>query len=195
MPFAALMVACGDPQAHDHTTAKDKSSAAGNAVVIVPTRGDVADTVKKSIPAIATGNINGNELVIRYHSPAVRGRIIWGGLVPYDQVWVTGAHMATNFETKTDFIVGGKKLDAGKYAFFTIPGKEEWTIILNKNWDQHLADEYDPTQDAVRLTVRPTETKHQERLMYTIDQTGERKCAIEMRWEKLCVRVPLELMN
>ncbi|MBC8923868.1 DUF2911 domain-containing protein, partial [Escherichia coli] len=77
-----------------------------------------------------------------YHSPGVRKRIIWGGLVPYDEVWVTGAHDATTVEMPKAFVVNGKTIPAGKYAIFTIPGKNAWTVIINKQWQQHLATEY-----------------------------------------------------
>ena len=193
-----ILFACNNQQgSHDHNGSKAKDSTLQNAVVITPTESDTTaiDTLKKSLPAIATGNINGRKLIIQYHSPAVRGRIIWGGLVAFDKVWVTGAHSATTFESPADFMVGDKKLTAGKYAFFTIPGKEEWIVILNKNWDQHLADEYNQAEDAVRITVRPTNASHQERLMYSIDQTGEYKCVIEMRWEKIKLSVPVELTH
>ncbi|HEX6181170.1 MAG TPA: DUF2911 domain-containing protein [Chitinophagaceae bacterium] len=187
-------LACNNQQGnHDHASGTSKDSTFDKSIVITATDTTVTDTVKRSLPAIATANINGKKLLIQYHSPAVRGRIIWGGLVAFDQVWVTGAHSATRFESPTEFIVGDKKLAAGKYAFFTIPGKDEWIVILNKNWDQHLADEYKQSDDAVRITVRPTTASHQERLMYSIDQTGEYKCAIEMRWEKIKIRVPVEL--
>jgi hypothetical protein len=194
--LAAFLFACNDQQSeHDHSGGKTEDPTFDKAVVIKPTDTTITDTVKKSLPAIATGNINGRKLVIKYHSPAVRDRIIWGGLVPYDQVWVTGAHMATSFESPADFSVGGKKIPAGRYALFTIPGRDEWTVIFNKNWDQHLADEYNQAEDAVRITVIPIEIPRQERLMYAIDQTGEYACAIEMRWEKIRVRFPVELAH
>ena len=198
LPF--ILFACNNQQSdHDHAAGKPPENPPGVDIVklveISPTDTTITDTVKKSIPAFATTNINGRKLQIYYHSPAVRGRIIWGGLVPFDQVWVTGAHKATIFDSPTGFTVGDKKLSAGKYAFFTIPGKDEWIVILNKNWDQHLADEYKQSDDAVRITVRPTNASHQERLMYSIDQTGEYKCAIEMRWEKIKLRVPVELTH
>ena len=188
--FALIVLfACNDQDSHNHTGDNNKQ------MVITPTDATIVDTVKTSLPAIAKENINGNRLTIQYHSPAVRGRIIWGGLVAYNQVWVTGAHSATTFESPSDFIIGGKKIPKGKYAFFTIPGQQEWTIIINKNWDQHLADEYNQADDMVRITVQPETAGHQERLMYLIDQTGERKCSIEMRWDKIRVRVPVELVN
>jgi hypothetical protein len=184
--FIVFFGACkNNSQEHNHS----------GAAVITPTKPGNVDTVKKSLPAIASKNVNGVEITVNYHSPAVRNRVIWGGLVPYDQVWVAGAHNATSLEVKSDFIFGGRKIPRGKYAFFIIPGKDEWQIILNKNWEQHLADEYSQGQDVVRLAMKPNPTQHQERLMYAIDQTGERKCVLQMRWEKLGVDVPMELVN
>jgi flagellar biosynthesis component FlhA len=152
------------------------------------------DTTKKSIPSESKKWIGNTEIKINYHSPAVRGRVIWGGLVPYDAVWVTGAHSATTFELGKDFQVGDKTIPAGKYALFTIPGKEEWTIILNKNWDQHLADDYSETEDIVRVKVKPGTTDEIiERLKYEIDQSGERTANIIISWEKIRISFPVEI--
>ncbi|MEX2336800.1 MAG: DUF2911 domain-containing protein [Fulvivirga sp.] len=94
------------------------------------------DTIRGSIPSEAKGRVGSTNISINYHAPGVKGRILWGGLVPYDQVWVTGAHMATRLEFDSDLLIGGQKVPAGKYALFTIPGREEWTVIINKNWEQ-----------------------------------------------------------
>ena len=132
---------------------------------------------------------------INYHAPAVRGRTIWGGLVAYDAVWVTGAHKATSLEVGKDFKVGIKTIPAGKYAIFTIPGKEEWTIIINKNWSQHLADDYSEADDLVRLKVKPEVTGNVvERLQYEIDQRGERLADIIISWEKVRVSFLMEIL-
>lgn len=149
---------------------------------------------KKSIPAEANKQVGNTDIKITYHSPAVRGRVIWGGLVPYDAVWVTGAHSATTFEVGKDFTVGDKTIPAGKYALFTIPGKEEWTIILNKNWKQHLADDYSEAEDVVRIKAKPEATNEiTERLNYAIDQTGERTANIIISWEKLRIPFSIEI--
>jgi hypothetical protein len=190
---AAIFIACGEQG--DHTSHVATTATSNEAVVIARTKAGETDTVKKSIPAIARGNINGRKLVIHYHSPAVKNRIIMGGLVPYQQVWVTGAHAATRFECPVDFIVAGKKIPAGTYALFTIPGTDEWTFIINKNWEQHLADEYNEADDVVRTSVKPQQAGHQERLRYEIHQTGEYKASIEMHWEKLRISVPVELVH
>ena len=152
------------------------------------------DTSKKSIASEVTKQIANAEVTIRYHAPGVRNRVIWGGLVPYDEVWVTGAHSATTLEVNRDFQMGDQAIKAGKYAIFTIPGKDEWTVILNSNWDQHLADEYSDKEDLVRIKVKPQPTQEVvERLKYEIDQTGERTANITISWEKLRVPFHIEL--
>ena len=156
----------------------------------------VADTSKKSIPTETRKWVGNTDIKINYHSPGVRGRIIWGGLVPYDNVWVTGAHKATTLEIGKDFMVGEKKIPAGKYALFTIPGKAEWTVIINKNHNQHLADDYDAKDDVARIKVKPEILKeNQERLKYEIDQTGERMANIIISWEKLSVKFGLMIKD
>jgi len=128
------------------------------------------DTSKRSIKSAAVGKIGDANININYHSPGVRGRTIWGGLVPYNDVWVTGAHNATAFETDKDIIVAGKLIPKGKYGIFTIPGKKEWTIIINKNWNQHLTDDYLQKEDVVRIKVKPERVKDNvERLQYFIE--------------------------
>lgn len=151
----------------------------------------VKDTTKKSIKSMAYAIVNGDSIKINYHSPGVRKRVIWGGLVPYDEVWVTGAHDATTVEFPKRVIINGKEIPAGKYAFFTIPGKKEWIIIINKNWKQHLATEYDEKEDMVRIKVKPMKNVHTERLQYFIRDNGNRKGTISVAWEKLKVSFPI----
>lgn len=147
----------------------------------------VKDTSKKSIKSMAFAIVNGDSIKINYHSPGVRNRIIWGGLVPYNEVWVTGAHDATTIEFYKTIVVEGKEIPAGKYAFFTIPGKKEWTLIINKNWKQHLAIEYDETEDIIRIKVKPKKNIPTERLQYFIEELKSNKVRIAVAWEKLLV--------
>ena len=153
-----------------------------------------ADTTKKSTPKEEHATIGSVHITVLYHSPAVRGRQVWGGLVPYDEVWVTGAHRATSFEISKDFSIDGKTIPAGKYALFTIPGKEQWTFIVNKNWDQHLADNYSQEDDILRFQVTPRilET-NQERLKYTITALSESTGNINITWEKVSLTIPFEI--
>lgn len=152
-----------------------------------------ADTTKKSIKAVAAGKMGPAEIIINYYSPGVRKRVIWCGLVPYNDVWVTGAHSATTVEIDKPFILGDKKIAAGKYALFTIPGETEWTVILNSNWQQHLADDYNAKEDIVRVKVKSAENKHTERLEYYIENQDGKKGRISFAWENLKVEVPLTI--
>jgi flagellar biosynthesis component FlhA len=94
-----------------------------------------------------------------------------------------------------DFKIGGKTIPAGKYAIFTIPGIEDWTLIINKNWNQHLADDYSESEDVVRVKVKPKSTEEvTERLKYEIDQTGERSANIIISWEKISVSFEVRIL-
>lgn len=150
----------------------------------------VKDTSKKSIKSMAISIVEKDSIKISYHSPGVRKRIIWGGLVPYDEVWVTGAHDATTLEIPKTFVVNGKEIPAGKYAFFTIPGKKEWTLIINKHWKQHLVSEYDEKDDVIRIKVKAKKTVHTERLQYFVETGKDNKGTIAVAWETLRVELP-----
>jgi hypothetical protein len=152
------------------------------------------DTIKKSIPKEEHAKIGDTHLMIKYHAPAVRGRTIWGGLVPFGEVWVTGAHSATTLEIDKDISAGGTEIPAGKYALFTIPGKEKWTVIINKNWEQHLADEYDSKDDVMRVELIPEQLANiQERLKYSIVSTDESHAFVNISWEKVKLSLPIQL--
>lgn len=155
----------------------------------------VKDTTKKSIKSMALGSVHGDSVIIRYHSPGVRKRVIWGGLVPYGEVWVTGAHDATNIVFHKAVRIGNTNVPAGKYAFFTIPGRKQWTLILNRNWEQHLASEYDEKDDVVRVEVKPKKIKHKERLQYLVEEGKEGKGKIAVIWEQVRVELPLKVVN
>ena len=152
------------------------------------------DTIKGSPQRSAMANIGPVHVHLEYSSPGVRGRIIWGGLVPFGEVWVTGAHNATSIQFYDQVKIAGKVVPKGKYAFFTIPDTSEWTLILNRNWDQHLADEYDAKDDILRIKVKPdTLSTVQERLLYKVLTDNDQQGKIEMHWEKLKISLPLEL--
>ena len=125
---------------------------------------------------------------IDYSSPGVRGRIIFGGLLAYDQVWQSGAHMATWIETNKNLQIKGKTLPAGKYGFFTIPSKDEWTVIFNSNWEQHGKDEYDEKDDVIRFKVRPNFSEEiKEHLEYKVSKVDDTEGKISLSWEKVSI--------
>lgn len=147
----------------------------------------------KSPKTSAMGNIGENHVHIEYSSPSVRGRVIWGGLVPYGEVWASGAHNATSINFAKDVKLGGVEIASGKYAFFTIPGEKEWTVIINKNWDQHLADDYSQEEDVVRVQVVPELNEVVESLTYSVVATEDSKGSIQLAWSDL--KIALEVLN
>ena len=142
----------------------------------------------------AMATIGNAHIHIDYSSPGVRDRMIFGGLLAYDQVWQAGAHMATWIETDTDIEIDGKELKAGKYGFFTIPSKEEWTIILNSNWNQHGKDEYDEKDDVIRFKITPIIADSlKEHLEYNIKKISDTEGEITLAWEKVKVVIPFKV--
>jgi hypothetical protein len=147
---------------------------------------------RPSPPATATGTVDGATITINYSSPAVKGRNIWGGLVPYNKVWRAGANEATIFETNQPIKVEGQELPAGKYSLFATPGEDEWTIILNSEtgqWGIKRDGEAnrDPAKDVVTVKVKPEKTNNmQERLTYAVTSPG-----FVLSWEH--IQVPIKL--
>ena len=129
---------------------------------------------------------------ISYSRPGVRGRKIWGGLVPYDKVWRAGADEATKFTFSTDVTIEGKKLSAGSYSFFVIPNKKEWIIIFNKVADQWGAFTYNEADDFVRIKVKPKTAEFEEWLKYEFTKTGEYVANLCFHWEKQKIVLKLE---
>lgn len=129
---------------------------------------------------------------VLYHRPAVRGRQIFGGLVPYGQVWRTGANEATTIRFSDPVQVNGQKVGAGTYALFSIPNQDRWTVILNKRAHQQGAWEYDPREDVLRLDVKPKAVPHTEWLTYEIYPASSATAYVDLYWEKLRVSVIVE---
>ena len=133
------------------------------------------------------------DLSVEYSSPGVKGRTIWGELVPYDELWRTGANAATKLEVSTAFNFGGKEVPAGKYALYTIPTKGSWTVILNSKSDAGGTRGYDEKNDVARITVKPEASPQRERLTFIFSDTTDDATRLDMEWEKLRVSVPITL--
>lgn len=143
--------------------------------------------------ASATQTIGPSSVAIEYHRPAVRERVIWGGLVPYGEVWRTGANEATTIRFSSAARVEGHEVPAGTYAFFAIPTAKSWTLILNKKSEQWGAFKYDAAEDLLRFEVEPRAHAPQEWLRYTIDPKAENSATVELAWEKLAVQFTIEV--
>jgi len=134
------------------------------------------------------------DIEIIYSRPGVKNRTIFGGIVPYDQVWRTGANQATKISFSTPVKLDGHDIPAGSYALFTIPGKKEWTIILNKNTAQWGAFQYDSKSDLVRFRVTPEKlAKPVETFTIGINDIRDDSATLNLVWEKTRVPVKLQL--
>lgn len=127
------------------------------------------------------------DITIDYSRPGVKGRTIWGGLVPYDQIWRTGANAATTIEFSDDVLINGQKLAKGKYALFTIPGRDQWTIVFNKQGEQWGAFNHDAAQDALRVTAKPEKAPFQEWMGFEIGDMTTDTAKVILRWENVAV--------
>lgn len=137
---------------------------------------------RPSPPVKITGYVGDTFVQLSYSSPAVKGRPIWGKLIPYGKVWRTGANEANVFQTSTDININGETLEAGKYALFTIPGDETWSVIFNTAFDQWGAYDYDSAKNALVVQITPKQTEnHFELMRFVIDNEG----FLTFNWENL----------
>jgi hypothetical protein len=145
---------------------------------------------QQSPKKVAQKTVSGVDISVQYFAPNVRGRVVWGDLVPYDEVWRTGANNATVFEVNKKVQIGGKVVPAGKYALFTIPVKGgPWTVILNKTYDQWGAYNYDKADDLLRFEVTPQRTiEMNEEMSFDIDDEGN----VVFKWEYLSFKFPVK---
>jgi hypothetical protein len=132
---------------------------------------------------------DGKQILVDYGRPYMRGRKIMGGLVPYGQVWRTGANAATAFETQADLDLAGAKIPAGKYTMYTIPGETQWTIIINKQTGQ-WGTVYKQDQDLVRINVKPVKLdKPVDQFTISFQPKGGNAGVIKLEWENTSVPV------
>ncbi len=136
------------------------------------------------------------DLTIEYSRPGMKGRTVYGDLVPYGSMWRTGANASTKLEFSKDVRLGGQDVPAGRYALYTIPGADEWTIILHKNlsyWGTG-GSQYDPTEDQCRFTVQPVRfAETVETFTILPGQLRDESAVISLLWENTAVHLPLEL--
>lgn len=146
---------------------------------------------RTSQKSVVTQTIGTTEMSVTYHRPGVKGRAVWGALVPWNEPWRTGANEATRFVTSTDVTVEGQPLPAGSYAVVTIPTPDRWTVIFSKQTDMWGAFGYKPEDDQLRVQVTPQPAEHQEWMSFTFDEAAPSSTTLSLRWEK--VRVPVKI--
>jgi Protein of unknown function (DUF2911)/Protein of unknown function (DUF3347) len=153
--------------------------------------------VKKPTPspeAAFTQQFGDSEIQVQHARPLARGRKIFGGLVPFDALWRTGASECTVITLKEDVIIGGKKLGAGKYSLFTIPTTNDWTIVLNSDVSLHGTNGYDEKKDVHRFTAKSMKTdRFYETFTIEInDMMPNGEASLNLIWENTLVKIPLQ---
>jgi hypothetical protein len=133
------------------------------------------------------------DVTVTYSSPAVRGRKIWGNVVPYDEVWRAGANECTKVTFSTPATIGGKTVPAGTYALFLLPTKAGWTFILNKDTSLWGSEGYKAAADVLRVPATVTTIPPRERLAFGVLDFTDASGTLAMEWETVRVGVKFEL--
>ena len=142
---------------------------------------------RPSPKSVLTQTIGFTDMTITYSRPAARGRKIFGALVPYGQVWRTGANEATTISFSDDVTINGQALPKGTYSLHTIPGKDSWTIIFNKVADQWGSFNYDQSKDALRVTAKPHGDEFNELMTFSIPKVTADEATVEIKWTNVAV--------
>lgn len=174
---------------------------------------------RPSQKASVTQTVGVTDVTITYSRPGVKGRKIWGDapagaaaagtatlddsrargadapIVPYGRVWRTGANEATLFRVTDDVLVNGQPLAAGSYSLHTIPGRDEWTVIFNKDEGQWGSFAYDEKKDALRVKAKPQAADNEEWLAFEIEPENESSIRVNIRWERLRVPFTVEVKD
>lgn len=164
------------------------------------------EEVRASLKASVMQRIGANtDITIEYSRPGVKGRKIWGGLVPYGMTpgnqysegkpfpWRAGANENTTIDLSKDVLIEGKKLAAGKYGIHMIPSEKAWTVIMSKNNSAWGSYTYNEKEDALRVTVTPVKAPHIEWLTYGFEDLTGTSATAFLHWEGLKVPFKIEL--
>ncbi|HYO14024.1 MAG TPA: DUF2911 domain-containing protein [Thermoanaerobaculia bacterium] len=175
-----------------------RAVAAAAALIAIQLAAGVAAAQQLDLPrpspkASVSQTIGVTEVSLHYSSPGVKDRTIWGELVPYNEVWRTGANENTTITFSTPVKIQGKELPAGTYGLQTIPTPGDWTVIFSKDAELWGAFNYKPENDALRVQVKPQPADFRERMIFTFEGTTDTSSDIVLHWEKLRVPFTVEV--
>lgn len=143
--------------------------------------------------ATVSQTVGVTEIAVDYSSPGVKDRKIFGELVPFGELWRTGANAATKLTVSRDVMIAGNAVPAGTYAIFTIPTASTWTVILNKNPNQGGTGDYDQKLDLFRTEVTPTAAPRRERMTFLFADTTDDATRLDLEWDELRVSLPISV--
>jgi len=161
-----------------------KSRSALLVVVVMIALASVACAQQKASPPgeASVAFADGKTITIQYSRPSMRGREIFGGLVPYDKVWRTGANAATSLKTDVDLNIGGANVPAGSYTLYTLPGMNAWKLIINKQTGQ-WGTQYDQGQDLARVDMKVAQSSAPlEQFTISFDKTSGNSATLKLEW-------------
>jgi len=147
----------------------------------------ITDLPRDSQHSVLTQRIGITDITINYHRPLVKGRTIWGKVVPYGEVWRSGANENTTITFTDPVTVEGQPLAKGTYGLHTLPGENQWTVIFSKTHTAWGSFTYNQADDALRVTVKPQPSEFHEALTYDFDEVKRDSAVATLRWEKLAV--------
>ena len=142
-----------------------------------------------------TQTVGLTDITIKYSRPGVKGRQIWGALVPYDTIWRTGANEATTISFSDDVNINGQKLAKGTYALFTIPHKDSWDVVFNSQAEQWGAFTHDKAKDVLTVTARPEKAEYREWMEFEVPEMTTDTAKIAIRWENIAVPFTVDTMS
>ena len=170
-------------------------SAAGLIALLlaVPALGQEFTTPRPSPGAKVVQTVGTTELSVSYSRPGVKGRAIWGGLVPWGKAWRTGANEITQFQCADDVWVEGQKLAAGTYALVTTPNPDQFTFAFSTQKDMAGLTGYDPKTNVLTVTAKPMPAEYVERMLFTFDDPGTDSVTLTLRWDKLAIPMHIKV--
>lgn len=133
------------------------------------------------------------EVELEYSRPSMKGRTIWGDLVPYGENWRTGANASTKIGFSTDVVFGGVEVEAGEYALYTVPGETEWEVVLNSNLDTWGVDGLEASTDVARVKVKPMAHHKTESMLFYFDKLTDGSAELVLAWDEVAVPVKIEV--
>ncbi len=204
---AVLTTACGSDQKQSDQTKQEssqasKKQASSDSLKDNKKDGDKGNEVTIRFPEVspkseATQMVGINKISIEYYRPSVSDpetgekRKIWGKLVPYGKRWRTGANDRTKISFSHDVEIQGQKLEAGTYSVFTIPGKDQWTIIFNNQLKGSPMSAYDKSKDALRVKAEPKKAPFHEMMTFDFKNVTDSTANIQLAWKR--TRVPFNI--
>lgn len=165
------------------------------ALVVIISFSNFSQEVKTPRPspiATVSQTVGITQITIDYNSPGVKGRTIWGELVPFNEIWRTGANEVTSITFSEPVKISSKELSVGTYGIHTIPREDEWDIIFSGDTEVKGSSTFDEKKEVLRVKVKPGETTFKERMIFAFTNTTDNNTTVNLMWDKLKVSFDVE---